>query len=199
MAQEAETQAREALRKGRGEEAPTAGRMWHGWWMTSTTPRVLFIHGLESNPQGTKAVFLARHFDALTPAMNTGDFPGALATQREAIASFRPDLVVGSSFGGALAVALLEQGDWRGPTVLLAPAAAKVGLSNRLPEGVAVTIVHGVRDAIIPVEDSKALAATGTPALVRYLEVDDEHRLQSLVDSGQLAELVRETLARAGA
>ncbi len=139
-------------------------------------------------------MFLARHFDAFTPAMNTGDFQQAMATQREAIASFRPDLVVGSSFGGALAVALLEEGVWRGPTILLAPAAAKLGLRNRLPEGVRVTIVHGLSDAIVPPEDSRELAGTGSAGLVRLIEVDDEHRLQSLVDSGRLADLVRETL-----
>src|SRR5690606_39478378 len=43
-----------------------------------------------------------------------------------------------------LAVALLQRGAWRGPTLLLAPAVAALGLAPQLPEGVPVTIVHGV-------------------------------------------------------
>jgi hypothetical protein len=158
--------------------------------------RVLFIHGLEGSPRGTKAVFLAERFDATTPAMNTGSFPESLATQVAALDALRPAVVVGSSFGGAVAVELLRQGAWAGPTVLLAPAAAKLGLANRLPEGLPITVVHGLRDDIIPLDDSRALAATGSPDLVRLIEVDDDHRLQSLVDSGRLADLVVETLAR---
>jgi predicted esterase len=106
-------------------------------------------------------------------------------------------VLVGSSFGGAIAVALLGLGAWRGPTVLLAPAAALLAVPNTLPAGATVTIAHGTRDDVVPMEDSRALAATGTPSLVRLVEVDDDHRLQTLVDSGNLAELVRETWERA--
>ena len=160
--------------------------------------RVLFIHGLESNPQGAKARFLAAHFEALTPAMDTSDFTACVAAQAAAIEQFSPHVVVGSSFGGGVAVALLAQRLWRGPTVLLAPATTLLGLAPVLPADLAVTVVHGVHDAVVPLADSRALAASGTPALVRLLEVDDEHRLQTLVDSGQLAALVVETRQRGG-
>ena len=165
--------------------------------MTATPPRrVLFIHGLESNPRGTKAHFFSAHFEALTPAMDTSDFAACQAVQVAAIERFSPDVVVGSSFGGGVAVALLAQGRWRGPTVLLAPASRLLGVTNELPEGVAVTVIHGRRDAIVPLADSRALAATGTPELVRLVEVDDEHRLLSLVEDKSLASLVIETHQR---
>ena len=159
--------------------------------------RVHFIHGLEGSPQGAKARFLQAHFDTVAPAMDTRDLAGAIETQVAALAEIRPDVVVGSSFGGAIAVALLGRGIWRGPTVLLAPAAAKLGVDNALPPGVAVTIVHGVDDDIVPLADSRALVATGSAALVRLVEVPDGHRLQSLLDSGSLADFVREVKARA--
>jgi len=159
--------------------------------------RVHFIHGLESSPHGEKARYLAAHFEARTPHMNTGDLAGAIEIQRASIAAWRPDVVVGSSFGGAIAVALLGRGHWRGPTLLLAQAAAKLGVHDPLPPGVPVTIVHGVQDAIVPLEDSRVLAKTGTPGLVELIEVDDEHRLSTLVSSGRLAELVRALHARA--
>ena len=157
---------------------------------------VHFIHGLEGSPQGAKPRFLAEHFDTVAPSMDTSDLVGAIATQAAALAAHPPDVLVGSSFGGAIAVALLGQGVWRGPTVLLAPAAARLDVLNRLPVGVAVTVVHGVDDDVIPLADSRALAATGTPALVRLVEVVDDHRLTSLLDTGALAEIVRDTYDR---
>lgn len=160
--------------------------------------RVHFIHGLEGSPQGAKPRFLAQHFDTVAPAMDTSDLEGAIETQAAALATTRPDVLVGSSFGGAVAVALLERGVWRGPTVLLAPAAALLGVPNRLPDGVAVTLVHGVDDDVVPLAHSRALAATGTAALVRLVEVADGHRLQTLLDTGSLADHVRATHARRG-
>ena len=159
--------------------------------------RVVFIHGLEGTPQGKKPMFLREHFDTIAPAMDTSDLPAAILTQAKALVEANPDVVVGSSFGGAIAVALLEQGIWRGPTVLLAPAAQRLSIRNTLPNNVAVTIVHGTRDDIIPLEDSRALANTGTPSLVQLIEVDDDHRLQSLLDTGTLADYVKTTHARA--
>lgn len=153
--------------------------------------RVTFVHGLESNPQGTKARFLSKHFDAHTPALDTSDFEGCVRTVEEELRARKPDVVVGSSFGGAVVVALLQRGVHSGPTVLLAPAARAFGLEQRLPHGVRVIVAHGTRDTIVDPADSRALAATGSPELVELIEVDDEHRLQSLVDTERLAELVR--------
>jgi predicted esterase len=162
-----------------------------------SAPRVQFIHGLEGSPQGSKARALAEHFEATTPAMDTGDFEACVALHAEALESFEPDVLAGSSFGGAVAVALLQRGLWRGPTLLLAQAAHKRGLPAELPEGVRVWLVHGTRDELVPVEESRALAKSGTPGLVRLIEVDDDHRLSDTVASGRLVALVRE-LAESG-
>jgi alpha/beta superfamily hydrolase len=156
------------------------------------SPRVQFIHGLEGSPQGSKARLFAEQFTAVTPAMDTGDFEACIALQSETITSFRPDVLVGSSFGGAVAVALLQRGLWRGPTLLLAQAALRHGLPAQLPEGVRVWIVHGRRDDLIDIEDSRTLARAGTPDLVRLIEVDDDHPLHATVQSGDLATLVRD-------
>ncbi len=156
------------------------------------TPRVQFIHGLESSPLGAKARLFAQHFTALTPAMDTRDFAACVELHAATIRSFLPDVLVGSSFGGAVAVALLQRGVWRGPTLLLAQAALWKGLPPRLPEGVPVWLVHGVHDDLIDIEDSRALARTGTPGLVRLIEVDDNHALERTVESGRLVEIVTE-------
>ena len=124
--------------------------------------------------------------------MDTSDFRGCVALQRAALGAFRPDVLVGSSFGGAVAVALLNQGDWLGPTVLLAQAALRIDPDQRLPEGVPVWLVHGSHDTVIEPEDSRRLAETGSPELVRLIEVEDDHSLSALVESGQLVEIIRE-------
>jgi len=158
------------------------------------TPRVQFIHGLEGSPQGIKARLFAEHFTALTPAMDTHDFAACVRLHADTFVSFRPDVLVGSSFGGAVAVALLQRGVWRGPTLLLAQAALRRGLGAQLPEGVHVWLVHGTRDDVVGIEDSRLLAHSGTPAFVRLIEVDDDHSLHGTVESGKLVGIVRELL-----
>jgi predicted esterase len=156
--------------------------------------KVQFIHGMESGPGSSKASYLDRYFDALTPAMNTRDFEGSVALQAENLDAFLPDVLVGSSFGGAVALRLLQDGKYAGPTVLLAPAFAHFGVEGRIPEGARVIVVHGSRDDVVPIEDSRRLAKTGTPGYVDWVEVDDEHRLASLLEGDTLAALVRRAL-----
>ena len=154
--------------------------------------RVQFVHGLESSPQGLKAQYLAQHFEARPPALDTSDFPACVELQRQTIEEFQPDVLVGSSFGGAVCLVLLQRDLWRGPTLLLAQAGSRLGLlAEGIPPDRAALIVHGTRDEVIPVEGSRALARTGTPGRVQYEEVDDTHRLQRLVDEDRLADLVR--------
>lgn len=157
--------------------------------------RVLFIHGKESSPQGTKGRVLADAFVSHGEQMNTADFPGSVALQAEAIERFRPDVVVGSSYGGAVLCALLRARKYEGPTLLLAPAALKLDPGARIPAGVPTVIVHGLHDDVVPIEDSRALARTGTPGAVVLHEVHDDHRLTRTVASGRLVELVHETYA----
>ncbi|MCY4453147.1 MAG: hypothetical protein OXC01_14445 [Immundisolibacterales bacterium] len=162
------------------------------------TGRVHFIHGLEGSPRGSKARLLARHFEAVTPAMDTSDFEGCVAQHAALLAvGDRPGVLAGSSFGGAVAVALLQRGHWAGPTLLLAQAALFYGLSAELPSGVPIWIVHGLGDDVVPPEHSRRLAAAGDPGHVRLIEVDDDHSLHASVEDGSLAGWVR-GLAKSG-
>jgi len=154
--------------------------------------RVQFVHGLESSPQGVKAQLLAARFTALTPEMDTHDFEGSVAVQARALADFAPHVVIGSSYGGAIVVALLQRGLWKGPTLLLAQAALRRRMPAELPADVDVWLVHGLRDEIIDVEDSRTLARAGTPGRVRLIEVDDVHSLHTTVEDGRLVQWVAE-------
>lgn len=162
------------------------------------TPRVLFLHGLEGSPQGRKSRALGARFECVAPALPTADFEASVACARDALRAAGPDIVVGSSFGGAIALALLQRGVWCGPTLLLAPAGASQGLQQLLPPGNArVVIVHAVGDDLVPVEDSRALAQTGVADRVRLIEVEDDHALGAFVESGRLVALVEEVCTEA--
>jgi dienelactone hydrolase len=160
--------------------------------------RVQFAHGLEGSPQGNKARLLARHFEAVTPAMTTGDFEACVSVHQRSLEVFRPHVMVGSSFGGAVVMAMLERGLWRGPTLLLAQAAVRLLPQSRLPARVPVWLVHGTGDEVIDPRDSALLAASGDPGFTRLIEVDDDHMLRATVASGRLVELVRELAESVG-
>jgi hypothetical protein len=109
----------------------------------------------------------------------------SVAVQRQALASHQIDVVVGSSFGGAVGLALLQRALWSGPTVLLCPAHQLVAQRAMMPvpAGLAalptliaahVMVVHGRQDDIVPVAHSQALVAGSGSTLVL---VDDDHRL----------------------
>ncbi|MCX8071924.1 MAG: hypothetical protein N3C12_05680 [Candidatus Binatia bacterium] len=158
--------------------------------------RLQFIHGLEGSPQGTKARLFAEHFDAITPAMNTSDFLGCVDLHQKVLAEFQPDVLVGSSFGGAVAVALLHRKAWSGPTMLLAPAVFHYDVPRFLPPGVPVWIVHGTRDTVVAIDDSRTLARTGTAELVHLIEVDDDHALSATVAKSELVSLIEQLVAQ---
>jgi pimeloyl-ACP methyl ester carboxylesterase len=151
--------------------------------------RVVFLHGRESGPGGTKATWLAERLGAITPQMDTTSVAAALPTAREALRAHAPPLVVGSSFGGAVTVALLQEGVIRVPVVLLAPAVRRLGVPNLLPEGTRAVILHGENDDLVPLEDSRALAATGGAGVsLRVIAgPDGDHRLNALLADGTLA------------
>jgi hypothetical protein len=170
---------------------------------------VIFLHGLESGPGGAKALWLKERYGALTPDLQTGEvirrreqalkegkiipgghpelakvLSGPLSRAREAL-SPAPDLVLGSSFGGALLLALLNEGLWTGPSLFLAGAGLRLTPYTSLPEGTRAILIHGRDDDVVPPQDSRALAATGGPQ-VQLWEVGDGHRLQSTLEDGTL-------------
>ncbi len=153
---------------------------------------VHFVHGLEGSPQGNKARLLAQHFDAETLAMDTSNFEACVALHAERLQSRPPDVLIGSSFGGAVAVALLQRGAWSGPTLLLAQAALRRGLGTTLPPRARVWLVHGTHDVVVSPEDSRSIANANVRPEVRLLEVDDDHALHAPTTHGALGGGVHE-------
>lgn len=152
--------------------------------------RVQFAHGLESSPRGNKARLLAGHFNALTPSMNTHDVESCIEVHARALQTFHPHVLVGSSFGGAVALALLVRGLFAGPTLLLAQAGLRYFPGARLPATAPVVLVHARGDDVVAFADSVQLAQTGSADRVTLLARDDDHALTTLCASGELVALV---------
>lgn len=119
--------------------------------------------------------------------------------QEAAIAEFRPDIVAGSSWGGAVCVAVVSRGLWDGPAVIMCPASHKFARIARLPdpgaafraalrrqrasspsgEHSAVLVVHGRADRVVPPADSELLVGDMASERLRLLSVSDGHALSA--------------------
>lgn len=148
---------------------------------------VVFSHGKESGPWGTKIVALAevaraRGWDVASVDYRGIDDPAqrvdALLGAGAAVAD-RP-LLVGSSMGGHVATAASVPLRARG-LFLLAPAFYMPGYEHLTPLPVAapVAVVHGWHDEVVPVEHSIRWAREQRATL--HL-LDSDHRLQDQLD-----------------
>ncbi len=136
---------------------------------------------------GNKARWLRARFGAVTPAYDTTSLATALPTARAALAEHRPELVVGSSFGGAVACQLIAEGLWGGPTILIAPASRLLGGPSSLPPGARAIIFHGENDEVVPVEHSRAMVSAGVE--LRVIPGGD-HPLNGLLEDGSLGVVI---------
>ena len=117
----------------------------------------------------------------------------SVAVQLALLGANQIDVVVGSSFGGAVALELLTSGAWKGPTLLLCPAHRKVAgrawsPTPKLPaEASKVLVVHGYQDETVPIDDSRSLVRGTTTKLI---EVDDGHRLAATATPDRFKEWI---------
>lgn len=148
---------------------------------------IVFLHGLESGPTGTKAAWLRARYGAFTPALDTTSFPAAVAGAAAAIAEHRPQVIVGSSYGGAVATRLVLDGVWTGPTVLIAPAAHRLGIDASLPPGTRAIVIHGDLDDVVLLADSHALVTGAGEGVELWTIAGGDHRLNRILEDGTLA------------
>jgi predicted esterase len=184
---------------------------------------VVYLHGLESGPNGSKARYIQRHFPgSLVPdlQMSAWDFSkknsavrkfanlqasldgctaeamssirAAEAAERAAGRGNRKMMIVGSSWGGMVAIDCLRKGLKPEAMVLLAPALAAKGfygmfwpkvevadalLDNMSPHS--VLVLHGTDDDTCPIDASRDFAAKFCTS-VKLLELQGgDHRLNA--------------------
>ncbi len=135
--------------------------------------RILFLHGWHSVPGGVKPTWLKDHgHEVVNPALDDDDFAAALATAQLEFDLHRPEVVVGSSRGGALAMNI-DSGNAR--LVLLCPAWRNWGSATSVKPG--TIIIHSRADDVIPYAHSEELLrASGLPRTA-LVEIGEDHRL----------------------
>lgn len=151
--------------------------------------RILYLHGAGVGPGGLKPTYLIRQgHEVLNPAL-TNDFEQSLSVAQEAFDRGQPQVVVGSSRGGAVAMNI-NTADV--PLVLLCPAWRYWGAASSVKPQ--TEIIHSMGDETIPFADSLALIeASGLPNSA-LIVVGQDHRL---ADEASLAAM-NQAVLRAG-
>ena len=135
--------------------------------------KMLFLNGWRAAPGGVKPALLARHgHEVVTPRLSDDDFGEAVRTAQAAFDALRPDVVVGLSRGGAVAMNI-DTGAAR--LVLLCPGWKKWGTATTAKPG--TVILHSRTDDVVPFAFSEELAAnSGLPASA-LVEIGSDHWL----------------------
>ncbi len=135
--------------------------------------RILFLHGLHSVPGGVKPTYLKDYgHEVINPALPDDDFAEAVRIAQAEYDQHQPDVIVGSSRGGAIGMNL-KSGDT--PLVLLCPAWRKYGTARTVKSG--TVILHSRADDVIPFADSEELVRNSGLILSAIIEVGTDHRL----------------------
>ncbi len=152
---------------------------------------IVFAHGLEGNPNGTKVVALRdAGFHVVAPDFRQQGLAERVANMRQTLqeqtAHSDPFVLAGSSYGGLCVAALAHEfsSSLRG-LLLLAPAlghqepgpdgALIVGSELVPPPTLDVIVIHGEEDPVCAIEHSRAYVAQSKRA--ELIAVDDGHRL----------------------
>jgi predicted esterase len=148
---------------------------------------VIFSHGQESGPWGTKIRAMAEHVKELGCSADSIDYQG-IADPTERVNKLisecghinDPLILVGSSMGGHVATAAATALNAAGLFVL-APAYYMDGYEELTPEppAIPICIVHGWSDDIVPIENSIRFA--GQCAATLHI-VNGDHRLTDNID-----------------
>lgn len=135
--------------------------------------KTLFLHGWHSIPGGVKPTYLSDHsHTVINPSLDDDNFDLAVRTAQAAFDAHQPDIVVGSSRGGAIAMNI---NSYQTPLVLLCPAWKNWGSVSILKSN--SVILHSRLDDVIPFADSEELVIRSHLPPETLIEVGDDHRL----------------------
>ena len=132
--------------------------------------KILFLHGWNSVPGGMKPTFLKAHgHEVINPALPHEDCAEAVCIAQAEFEQHRPQVVVESSRGGAVAMNIHSGA---AKLVLLCPAWKKFGTAKTVKAD--TVILHSRADDVVAFADSEELAKNSAATLI---EVGSDHRL----------------------
>lgn len=147
---------------------------------------VVWAHGLEGSPTGYKATHLRQAgLELVAPEGRGLPLAKRILGLVDALNTHRDAVLVGSSYGGLAAAWIATQRPLPG-VVLLAPALqhaeppVRDAHSLEIPFDTPVTVVHGLRDEICPIEGSRHFKQLNPQT--RLIAVDDGHSLSASLD-----------------
>ena len=164
--------------------------------------KIMYLHGLEGEPNGVKGSYCQTQYNAVAPQL-----PATLENlmksrkdcvkdcyqiAKESVLKHRPDIIIGSSFGGGITMALMQNNVHKGKAILLAPAGVKYGLPTQIPQGNQVVIIHDPTDEIVPFKDSVRIYEDNIldGGDVKIIKTDGGHRLINLTTDGLLDQVI---------
>jgi hypothetical protein len=134
---------------------------------------ILFLHGWQSTPSGLKPTYLKDHgHTVLNPKLPDDDFDAAVSIAQAEFDQGKPDVVVGSSRGGAV-VMTIDAGTT--PLVLLCPAWKRWGTATTVRPGTIIS--HSRADETVPFADSEELVRNSGLPPESLIVVGNDHRL----------------------
>jgi hypothetical protein len=145
---------------------------------------ILFLHGWQSTPGGIKPTYLKDHgHEVLNPALPDDDFDAAVRIAQAEFDRGKPDVVVGSSRGGAVAMNINAGST---PLVLLCPDWKHWGNANTVKPG--TVILHSMADYVVSFADSEELIHNSDGPASAVIVVGHGHRMN---DPDSLAKLLK--------
>jgi alpha-beta hydrolase superfamily lysophospholipase len=134
---------------------------------------LLFLYGWHSTPGGVKPTYLKDYgHEVLNPKLPDDDFDQAVCIAQAEFDRHQPDVVVGSSRGGAVAMNINSGST---PLVLLCPAWKRWETATTVKPG--TVILHSRADEVIPFDDSVELVTNSGLPSESLVDVGTEHRL----------------------
>ncbi len=135
--------------------------------------KVLFLHGWNSTPGGMKPSYLAQHgHTVINPALPDESIAESIRIAQAEFDRHHPDVVVGSSRGGAVAMNISADG---AALVLLCPAWKRWGTATTVKPG--TVILHSEADDVVPIADSRELVVRSELPATALVVVGNDHRL----------------------